>query len=49
VRAWELETESESRPENSSIVEMMGRALRGTLVSGIMAMKVLIRIERERG
>ena len=38
-----------SRPEKSSIVETMGRALRGTFVSGIIAMKMLMRMERARG
>lgn len=41
--------ETASRPEKSSMVETMGRALRGIFVRGMMAMNMLIRIERERG
>lgn len=49
MRAGESEIEAGSRPVNTSMVETIGRALRGTLVSGMIAMKMLIRMERLRG
>lgn len=43
------DTARESSPEKTSIVETMGRALRGTLVKGMIAMKMDIMTERTRG
>lgn len=49
VRLGEEERVCGSRPEKNSMVETMGRAARGTLVSGMMAMKMLMIMERDRG
>lgn len=49
LREGLLGTARESRPVKTSIVLMMGRTLRGNLVSGMIAMNTLTRIVRDLG